>query len=92
MVHAPRPTRAEATDIANLVLDGADCILLGAETSRGDNPDLTVSTVASICRQAEHCFDSIDFYSKLMDEIGGYREAALSKVCCPWRARGLSPL
>ena len=80
MVHAPRPTRAEATDVANLVLDGADGIVLGDETSKGANPQGAAATVAAICRQAEKCYDSQAFYARLMDEYGGFREAKLSKA------------
>lgn len=71
MTDAPRPTRAEATDIANLVLDGADCILLGAETFRGNYPVETVKTVAAICRQAEKAFDSETFYQSLVEDRSG---------------------
>lgn len=83
MVHAPRPTRAEATDVANLVLDGADCILLGAETFRGMQPVTCAAMVRDICRQAETVYDSESFYNKLMDGNGGFRHANLSAVRTP---------
>ncbi|RYR09291.1 hypothetical protein Ahy_B05g077509 [Arachis hypogaea] len=46
-----RPTRAEATDVANAVLDGTDAILLGAETLRGLHPIETSSTFGRICSE-----------------------------------------
>ncbi|CAO2833227.1 unnamed protein product [Amaranthus hypochondriacus] len=52
-----RPTRAEATDVANAVLDGSDAILLGAETLRGLYPVETISTVGKICFEAEKVFN-----------------------------------
>ena len=65
-VTAPRPTRAEATDVANAVLDGVDAILLGAETLRGKHPVPTVATVLAIARQAEAVFDHSRHFEALM--------------------------
>lgn len=68
MVNAPRPTRAEATDVANAVLDGADCLMLGAETLRGLDPANAVSTVVSCCLAAELEFNHTQHFDYLMRE------------------------
>lgn len=62
MVHSPRPTRAEANDVANAIFDGSDAIMLSGETAAGAYPLEAVETMARIAEKTE---SSIDYSSKM---------------------------
>lgn len=61
----PRPTRAEANDVANAILDGADCVMLSRETAIGKAPVKALQVICSIAREAEMAVHHDHLYRQL---------------------------
>ncbi|MFV2086843.1 MULTISPECIES: pyruvate kinase [Micromonosporaceae] len=80
MIENSRPTRAEASDVANAVLDGTDAVMLSGETSVGKYPVLTVSTMAKIVTTTEHGSISVPRLQHDPRTHGGALTSAASQI------------
>lgn len=82
MVSNPRPTRAEASDVANAIFDGSDAIMLSGETAQGNYPAEAVEIMAKIAETTEN---SIDYTHKLRSNFNGMHRNmtnAISYAAC----------
>jgi len=81
MIHSPSPTRAEASDISNAIMDGTDAIMLSAETASGNFPLESLKTMAIIAKKAESSPYIRSFHNQYDPESVNISLATASAAC-----------
>lgn len=82
MIRNPRPTRAEASDVANAIYDGTSCVMLSGETAAGKYPVETIEVMSKIAKKAESSMDYWKRFSSEQFEINTSVTNAISHATC----------